>query len=191
MKIIERQIVHIAIVVIVVVLLTGTMGILFANLEPLQDFGSFVFFVFMVGTVGGIANNYRRLQRLPLVAEEATEEARIAQRLVTIQIYLSPLIGGVFAVVLYVIFMAGMLGGDFFPAFQCAEDVFIDAPHFADCTLPQSNSDAAKALVWGFIAGFIEGFVPNFIDRLAKEQTAKVGTQEDKSSEESAGEESG
>ena len=37
---------------------------------------------------------------------------------------------------------------------------------FAYNTVPETNLDAAKAIVWAFVAGFAEGFVPNFIDKL-------------------------
>ena len=166
MKIVADQATHTAIIVLVVLLLTSTVAIVFTNFKDLHGFASFVFFVFMSGTIGGIANNYRRLCRIPLAD---LEQPAVAQRLVTVQIYMSPLIGGIFAVALYVIFMSGILQGDFFPAFQGVEEAFMDMPHFADITLPKTNHDAAKALIWAFIAGFAEGLVPNFIDKIARE----------------------
>lgn len=50
--------------------------------------------VFLTGTVGGVANNYRRLQRLPAGAIAETSTSRP----LTIQLYVSPLIGGIFAI---------------------------------------------------------------------------------------------
>jgi hypothetical protein len=177
MKTLANQALHIAIVVISVLVLTSTVAILFTNSTQFKGFASFIFFIFMAGTVGGVANNYRRLQQLPL---DTTEELPPAiHRLLTVQIYLSPIVGGVFASVLYLIFMSGILQGDFFPAFQSESAPFIDTPTFADVTLPKTNRDAAKALIWAFIAGFAEGFVPNFIDKIAKEQRRdKPGTAE-------------
>ena len=93
----------------------------------------------------------------------------VAQRLVAVQIYISPLIGGIFAVALYVIFMSGIFLGDFFPAFQGVEEAFMDMPHFADITLPKPNHDVAKALIWAFFPDFAGGLVPNFIDKIARE----------------------
>ena len=110
----------------------------------MHGFASFIFFVFMSGTVGGIVNNYRRLCGIPLAE---LEQPIVAQNLVTVQIYLSPLIGGIFATTLYALFMSGILQGDFFRAFQGIEEEFESTPQFADVTLPKTNQDAAKALI--------------------------------------------
>ena len=165
MKIVADQATHTAVAVLVVLHLTSTVAVVFRNFKGLQGSASFVFFVFMSGTIGVIANNYRRLYRVPLAE---LEQPTVAQRLVTVQIYMSPLIGGIFAVALYVIFMSGIIQGDFFPDFQGVEEAFMDMPHFVDITLPKTNDDAAQALICAFIAGFSEGLVPNFIDKIAR-----------------------
>lgn len=78
---------------------------------------------------------------------------------------MSPVIGGTFATLLYRIFLAGILQGEFFPAFACADQPFTDYGAFSTCN-PATNADAAMALVWGFVARFAELFVPNVLDRL-------------------------
>ena len=155
---------HIAIVSIVVLVATSSIAVYIANFG--QGNG-LIYLVFMAGTVGGIANNFRRLQHLPL---ELPEEPPLAiQRLVTLQIYLSPVIGGVFGTVLYVVFLSGLLKGSVFPEAQGGDDPFTTTMNMADMLLPNTNDDAAKALLWAFVAGFAEQFVPNFIDKIAQE----------------------
>ncbi|MGJ3245340.1 MAG: hypothetical protein ACFE0I_04605 [Elainellaceae cyanobacterium] len=89
--------------------------------------------------------------------------------LLRLQIFLSPVFGGLFAFVLYGVFASGIIQGEIFPRFQSADNEYTTPYEFADQTIPATNGDAAKAILWGFIAGFAEGFVPNFIDKLVKD----------------------
>ncbi|MGJ3250499.1 MAG: hypothetical protein ACFE0J_05120 [Elainellaceae cyanobacterium] len=89
--------------------------------------------------------------------------------LLRLQIFLSPVFGGLFAFVLYGVFASGIIQGEIFPRFQSADSEYTTPYEFADQTIPATNGDAAKAILWGFIAGFAEGFVPNFIDKLVKD----------------------
>lgn len=123
--------------------------------------------IFVAGTVGGVVNNFRRLQKLSRTKEGQADA--FSERMVTIQIYVSPFVGGVFASVLYGIFMAGLINGPLFPTFQGSELEFTSFKDFAIKSMPSSNADMARAIVWSFIAGFCEGFVPNFISKLTKE----------------------
>ncbi len=86
-----------------------------------------------------------------------------------LQIFLSPIFGGLFAVVLYGVFISGIIQGELFPKFKGAEDSFSTPYEFSSNTLPATNADMSKAILWAFIAGFAEGFVPNFIDKLVKD----------------------
>ncbi len=86
-----------------------------------------------------------------------------------LQIFLSPIFGGLFAVVLYGVFVSGIIQGELFPKFKGAEDNFSTPYEFSSNTIPATNADMSKAILWAFIAGFAEGFVPNFIDKLVKD----------------------
>lgn len=86
-----------------------------------------------------------------------------------LQIFLSPIFGGLFAFVLYAVFAAGIIQGEMFPKFKGVDEEYSTPYEFADKTLPATNADLSKAIVWAFIAGFAEGFVPNFIDKLIKD----------------------
>ncbi len=120
----------------------------------------------LAGTVGGIANNFRRLQRLS--THNWQELDSTTRWLMTIQIYVSPVIGALFAFVLNLAFMAELVQSAMFPDYETA-DKYKNFVQFAESTLPLQNVDVAKAIFWSFVAGFAEQFVPNFIDKVAKE----------------------
>jgi hypothetical protein len=132
--------------------------------------------IFIAGTVGGVVNSFRRIQKLSL--GQIRKQNPMARPLVTIQIYVSPFVGGVFAIILYLIFMSGLIKGSLFPAFQSADEPFSTFRGFAALTMPETHADMAKAIVWGFIAGFSEGLVPNFISKIARETSQGVDAQE-------------
>ncbi|WP_333347215.1 hypothetical protein [Microcoleus sp. w1-18aA5] len=90
-----------------------------------------------------------------------------------LQIFLSPLFGGLFAFVLYGIFASGIIQGELFPKFKGSGEEYSTPYKFADNTLPATNADTAKAILWAFVARFAEGFVPNFIDKLVKDGEQK------------------
>ncbi len=164
MRVMLAEAIHLLIVTVAVVAATGIAALLLANSE---EYSSLIVMVFMAGTVGGVANNYRRLYLLPTNASILDEPD--TRKLLTIQLYISPWIGGIFAVAMYGIFASGALQGELFPQFQATDLEFTTAYAFADQLLPATNSDAAKAILWGFVAGFAEMFVPNFIDKLTSE----------------------
>lgn len=125
---------------------------------------------FIAGTVGGVVNSFRRIQKLSLA--QIKKPSQMTGWLVTIQIYVSPFVGGVFAIVLYLIFMSGLVNGALFPAFQSVDQkAFTTFRDFAALAMPATNADMAKAMVWSFIAGFSEGLVPNFISKVTRESS--------------------
>jgi len=152
---------HLGIVVVVSVVLGVVALVVLGNTSRGLSL-SLAYPVALLGSAGGTANAYRRLQRL-----QATDRARrdeVPAALAVLQVYLSPVTGAVFALVLYVLFLAGLLQGALFPHFACAAEPFTSFGRFADCG-PSTNSDVAMALVWAFVAGFGEHFVPNVLDR--------------------------
>ncbi len=153
---------HLAIAVLLVVTAMTTAGML-AKVGSIP----WTTLIFVAGTVGGVVNSFRRIQKLSL--SHVRRSNPMTGALVTIQIYVSPFVGGVFAIVLYLIFMSGLIKGSLFPAFQSADDSFSTFRTFAAETMPDTHADMAKAIVWAFIAGFSEGLVPNFISKITKE----------------------
>ena len=94
--------------------------------------------------------------------------------MMTLQIYVSPLVGALFAFVLYGAFASNLIEGALFPRFQL-DARFTGLAEFARHSTPVTNADAGKAMFWAFVAGFAEGLVPNFIDKLGRDARAGDG----------------
>jgi hypothetical protein len=125
-----------------------------------------VFDVFGVGMLGGVFSTLIRIHRLKPDGQYAT--AALTERGNQVTVLLSPVIGGLGAVILFAILSAGLLKGSLFPdlptiklepSSDALESVF-------NVHLP-SSTDAAKLYVLCFLAGFSERLVPDVISRLA------------------------
>ena len=115
--------------------------------------------VFAVGVVGGVVGLQRRLKQMS--DDDLTLLANS-----WVYVCLSPLVGGVLAVVTYILFLSKMLQGQIFPHFVP------DDPSNPDIGLrvlfavhPATGADYGKALLWGFVAGFSERFATDIISR--------------------------
>jgi hypothetical protein len=85
-------------------------------------------------------------------------------------ILIAPLMGMVFAIVLFELFVSGMVSGQLFPGFVSIDGAKVDLSSFQSFSVgstPKSPTDWAKLAVWGFIAGFAERLVPDVVSRLA------------------------
>jgi hypothetical protein len=115
------------------------------------------------GMIGGIVSSQRRLQSIPsdgdpLISVFGLDSAGY-------YLWLSPLLGAIFAVALMAMFVGGLLKGALFPDFDISHTTrFFD---FTWNTLPKGGGEYAKLLVWAFLAGFAERLVPDSLDRLA------------------------
>jgi hypothetical protein len=115
------------------------------------------------GMVGGIVSSQRRLQSIPsdgdpLISVFGLDNAGY-------YLWLSPLLGAIFAVTLMAMFIGGLLKGALFPDFHLSgTSRFFD---FTWTTVPKGSTEYAKLFVWAFLAGFAERLVPDSLDRLA------------------------
>lgn len=117
---------------------------------------------FGCGLVGGFVSIQQRLKKIP------DEELELLSRS-WFQILLIPVYGGVFALVLYLAFLGGIIEGAMFPRFSVPQ--FAVPPSTQDMknlftsTYPTAGVDLAKLIFWSFIAGFSERFVPQIISK--------------------------
>lgn len=99
------------------------------------------------------------------------------------QILLIPIYGGIFALVLYILFLSGILQGHLFPGFYVPSPPSNGQPPDTEFMkslfmeiYPQTGEDFGKLIFWSFVAGFSERYVPQVITSIT-----------DKSSEQGSG----
>lgn len=118
---------------------------------------------FACGLLGGFVSIQQRLKKF------GDEELELLSQS-WFQILLIPIYGGIFAGVLYIGFLSGIVEGPVFPrfagpAFSQPIPSTDDLRSYFAHTYPATGADLAKLLFWSFIAGFSERFVPQIIDR--------------------------
>jgi hypothetical protein len=121
-----------------------------------------LFMVFTAGATGGLLSLQRRLQSLPSYGESLSDLVELSGRMT---VRFTPIIGGVFAIVLFLIFASGLASGTLFPKMPDSATLH-DIRGFIEDLEPASTAEWGKLLVWSFIAGFAERFVPDTLDRL-------------------------
>lgn len=117
--------------------------------------------VITTGLIGGFVGLQRRLKELTIADLQLISASWIYT-------CLSPLVGGILALLLYILFLSGLLSGDIFPHFVAEETSQVG---FA--TLFNQHGvdykDYAKLVFWCFVAGFSEHFVTDVISRFEGE----------------------
>lgn len=132
--------------------------------------------VLFVGAMGGLISMQQRFQSASNEGDLIENVSQLRQG--RSSIWLSPVSGAVFAAVLYLIIVAGLLKGDLFPAMIHLEGSDGDGVtlfKFLQGIEPKAYSDYAKLMVWSFIAGFAERLVPDTLSRFVEQGTAKSG----------------
>jgi hypothetical protein len=159
--------------ILMVLVYTVVAGFALFRLERHDhSFLAMVLCVVYFGIIGGFVSSQRRMQSIPtdtdpLVSIFGLDNARY-------YLWLSPLLGGIFAVILTLMFVAGVLQGTIFPDFHVPSRVIGRSLFdiFAWQALPNGTESWAKLFVWAFLAGFAERLVPDSLDRLSSKLTA-------------------
>jgi hypothetical protein len=111
------------------------------------------------GLIGGFVGLQRRLKDLTVPDLQLIADSWIYT-------CLSPLVGGVLALLLYVLFLSELVSGDLFPHFV-PDAGLQDPPGFSSIFMQHGEryQEYAKLLFWCFVAGFSERFVTDVISR--------------------------
>lgn len=124
--------------------------------------------VLLCGAIGGFISLQRRLKTM-------TGDDLLLLARSWVYVLLSPLVGGILALLLYFLFIGELLDGDLFPNFETSE--VPEGGAEASSANFQSGvsvlfavegihyTDYAKLIFWCFLAGYSESFVTNIISR--------------------------
>jgi len=145
--------------------LQRTTGMGDLPLQPVEA-PQLIVFVFFAGALGGITNTYQRLKSMPL---DEPERSVFSNLIAVTQVYATPMVAGTFAVVAYALFASGLLEGTLFPSFSGGSELYKDLNSVFDGMSPSTAADAAKAIIWGFVAGFSEKMIPNILDKMGED----------------------
>lgn len=111
--------------------------------------------VILCGAIGGFISLQRRLKSFE------QEDLMLLARS-WIFVLLSPLVGGILALLLYFLFVAGLLEGDLFPDFNATDNIKSGLSMLFEVE-GADYKDYAKLIFWCFLAGYSESFVTNII----------------------------
>jgi hypothetical protein len=154
-----------AVIVILVVLIFVPYAAETKQAPPIPIF----LVVVMAGTVGALFSSLQRLYDFKYPPQILYDE-RLGSDYGSLLVYslVPPLVGGIAAAVLYLIFAGGMLAGAFFPIFACKQRECADFATLLTGYGPAQAVDYAKGILWRFLAGFAERIVPNLLNHFAQ-----------------------
>ena len=161
------------------IVMTGVSVLVFAAVFGVSYFLNQRFMMtwagFLCGIVGGFVSIQQRVKTV-------SDEELILLTNSWFQILLVPIFGGVFALILYCLFLSEIITSNLFPKFYLPKPVN-DVPNtefmidLFTKTYPLTGQDFAKFLFWSFVAGFSERFVPqiinNVVDKAAEQNTPR------------------
>jgi hypothetical protein len=135
------------------------------------------YIVLGLGALGAFVSLQRRLKSL------SSDDLRLLAES-WFHAWLSPLVGGILATVLYCLFLAGLLGGELFPSF-CQGILTLPGNGAAEPNRPSGFAalfrctadgprDYAKLMFWSFLAGFSEKFVVDIIGHFESQGTRQT-----------------
>lgn len=143
----------------VVILTVLALGLyVFVKLSEENQHSYLVLLVFGCGLLGGFVSIQQRLPGISLNELKVLSSSWVS-------ITLIPINGGIFAIVLMVMFIGHIIQGQLFPVYPRGIEVTDAASFFEWLTnaYPATGTDVAKLFFWSFVAGFSERFVPQII----------------------------
>jgi hypothetical protein len=133
-----------------------------------------------VGAMGGLLSMQQRYQSISREGDPIDNITELTQG--WSRLFLPAISGAIFAVLLYMLVMGGLLKGDLFPtlneqASEANKTNGVGLSHLLQHGRPDSSSSYAKLIIWSFIAGFAERFVPDTLSGfISKRETDSKGS---------------
>lgn len=116
--------------------------------------------VLFVGAMGGLLSMQQRYHSVSREGDPIDNVSEMLQGWP--RLFLPVISGGLFATLLYMLIIGGLLEGDLFPKLtKTASPDGVKFSKLLDYGKPISSSDYAKLIIWSFLAGFAERFVPD------------------------------
>ena len=152
--------------------------------------GPFVLVMGAWGALGAMVSTIERLYKADLLYEPLKMAITLSGG--RFPLYLSPFLGMIFAIVLYVLFRSDLLAGHIFPKVQCTavaplfpqlHGTFLDFGPFRppkDCAEINASTELCKMFLWGFLAGWAERMVPDALNKLAPQASDGVRTSQNR-----------
>ena len=141
-----------------------TLGLVWLLVWGGQTLLATLLLLLLAGAVGGFTSLLQRIQSIPSDGDPLISIFELQKGEFSIR--LAPISGAIFAVVLYLIFLGGLLSGGFFPDHLKTFGLHLGPLQWTAGANYMLPLDYAKLLLWAFIAGFAERFVPDTLDRL-------------------------
>lgn len=132
-----------------------------------QTLVSAVVLVMLMGALGGFLSVQQRIAKISTEQDPILTMFQLQRGLFAVR--LAPLTGALCALVMFLIFQAGLLTGTLFPT-MTGFDFHLGDMQGPGAIEKELIGDFAKLLVWCFIAGFAERFVPDTLDKLIARQ---------------------
>jgi len=140
-----------------------------------KRFALIISLVIASGTVGGFLSMQRRLQTSYCEGDPVSNITQLRHG--KFSLFLAPLSGAVFALVIYTLLAGQFLEGVLFPRLvvRASGNSFIEVGNAAftfenyRATVPYSIMDCAKLFIWCFLGGFAERLVPDTLSRIVGE----------------------
>jgi hypothetical protein len=143
------------------VLVTSLMTVvssIVAFFDGRMDQYAMLAFIPIFGALGAMISLQQRVENLPNRGDSIRNVIALESGRETL--WTTSIAGAVFAVIINLVFQAGMIKGNLFPSFEFLESVGSAAAG------PNQLADIAKMLIWSFVSGFAERLVPDTITKL-------------------------
>jgi hypothetical protein len=154
------------------------VGISFTAFAMGETMVATIVLVMLMGALGGFLSVQQRIAKISTDQDPILTMFQLQKALFAVRV--APVTGALCALVLFLIFQAGLLRGTLFPAWS--PKLWLGKTQSPPGIIDIGNLEAvefAKLLVWCFIAGFAERFVPDTLNKLiSKQEQSEAGRAE-------------